>query len=142
MCVCAHVCDCVYKVCFYILFHRPKKSSNGCCCFIGCCVLFVFGIVVSAPHLGKRAFGRILLAFSIQYHVALMLTRDSSDKDSVAACRWLLKQIHPDRRGKKEEEQKLQAAQNTLSNRASSAVQGGRPQKGTNSKQPDAGNDE
>ena len=98
-------------------------------------------MVVSAPQLAKRAFVKILIAFATQYHVALTLTRESADKDILAAYRRLLKKVHPDKGGKKEDQQKLKAAKDAWSNAASNASQGGRPQKGTTTKHPDADND-
>ena len=44
-------------------------------------------MVVSAPQLAKRAFVKILIAFATQYHVALTLTRESADKNILAADR-------------------------------------------------------
>ena len=67
-------------------------------------------MVLSAAQVAKRAFVRILLAFATQYQVSLSVSRDSADKDILAAYRRLVKKVHPDKGGKKEDQQKLQDA--------------------------------
>ena len=67
-------------------------------------------MVLSAAQVAKRVFVRILLAFATQYQVSLSVSRDSADKDILAACRRRVKKVHPDNGGKKEDQQKLQDA--------------------------------
>ena len=73
------------------------------------CELFI-RMAVSVVQLAKRAFLTVLLAFAAQYVVPLTVNRDSPDKDVLAAYRRLIKRVHPDKGGRKEDFQKLDAA--------------------------------
>ena len=72
--------------------------------------IFYVSMVLSAVQIAKRAFVKILLAFAIQYQVSVNVSRDSADKDILAAYRRVVKKVHPDKGGKKEDQQKLQDA--------------------------------
>ena len=67
-------------------------------------------MVLSAIHIATRAFVKILVAFAAQYQVAATISRDSSEKDILATYRRVVKKVHPDKGGKKEDQQKLQDA--------------------------------
>ena len=67
-------------------------------------------MVASAAQLATRAFVKLLLAFASQYAVLLQLSRDSPDKEVLAAFRRVSKKEHPDKGGSKDAEQKLNAA--------------------------------
>ena len=85
-------------------------------------------MVLSAAQIAKRAFVRILLAFATQYQVSLSVSRDSADKEILTAYRRLVKKVHPDKGGKKEDQQKLQNAKVEWEGAAASARKGaGRP---------------
>ncbi len=62
-------------------------------------------MVLSAVQIATRAFVKILVAFAAQYQVSVTITRDSSEKDSLAAYRRVVKKVHPDRGGKTEDQQ-------------------------------------
>ena len=65
---------------------------------------------LSAVQIDTRAFAKLLLAFAAQYKVAVTISRDSAEKDILAAYRRVVKKAHPDKGGKKEDQQKLQDA--------------------------------
>ena len=67
-------------------------------------------MVLSAVQIATRAFVKLLLAFAAQYKVAVTISRDSAEKDILAAYRRVVKKAHPDKGGKKEDQQKLQDA--------------------------------
>ena len=67
-------------------------------------------MVLSAVQIATRAFVKILLARAAQYQVSLKVSRDSAGKDILAAYRRAAKKVHPDKGGKKEDQQKLQDA--------------------------------
>ena len=72
--------------------------------------IFYVSMVLSAVQIAKRAFVKILLAFATQCQVSVNVSRDSADKDILAAYRRVVKKVHPDKGGKKEDQQKLQDA--------------------------------
>ena len=86
-------------------------------------------MVLSAFQIAKRAFVKILLTFAAQYQVSLAVTRDSADKEVLAAYRRLVKRVHPDKGGKKEDQQKLQAAKDDFDAAVANACKRGRPTK-------------
>ena len=67
-------------------------------------------MVLSAVQIATRAFVKILLALAAQYQVSSKISRDSADKEILAAYRRVAKKVHPDKGGKKEDQQKLQDA--------------------------------
>ena len=67
-------------------------------------------MVVSCLQLAKRAFVRVLLTFAAQYQVAITVNRDSSDSDVLAAYRRLVRRAHPDKGGRHEDIQVINAA--------------------------------
>ena len=84
-------------------------------------------MVLSAFQIAKRAFVKVLVAFAAQYQVTLTVNRDSADKDVLAAYRRLVKKVHPDKGGKKDDQQKLQAARDDWDAAATTAGKRGRP---------------
>lgn len=67
-------------------------------------------IMVSAIDLAKRALVTLLNKVACVYAVVLGITRDSSDGDVRQAYRKLSKKCHPDKGGKPEHQQSLNAA--------------------------------
>ena len=69
---------------------------------------------VSAVQAAKRPPIKVSLALALQYEMAIKVSRDSSDKDVVSACRQALinegAQVHPDKGRQTQDQQKLQAA--------------------------------
>ena len=69
--------------------------------------------MASAIDLGKRALVTLLNRLASVYAVVLGVTRDSSDEDVRRAYRKLSKKCHPDKGGKREHQQSLNAALDT-----------------------------
>lgn len=67
-------------------------------------------MVVSAAQAAKRALVTLLLTFAKLYAVNLNITRDADKKSVEAAFRKVVKRTHPDKGGKLEDQQRLQAA--------------------------------
>ena len=65
---------------------------------------------LSVVQAAKRAFVKVILALALQYELALKVNRDSEDNEVLAAYRRLSKKVHPDKGGRTEDQQKLQAA--------------------------------
>ena len=65
---------------------------------------------LSVVQAAKRAFVKVILALALQYELALKVNRDSEDSEVLAAYRRLSKKVHPDKGGRTEDQQKLQAA--------------------------------
>ena len=83
---------------------------------------------VSNVGAATRAFVSVLLLLARSYEVALQVNRDSSPEQLVKAYRRLLLKTHPDKGGKKEDQQKLQAAKENWDRaRKGASAQGGRP---------------
>ena len=65
---------------------------------------------MSSYDKAKRAFVSLLLLLSRSYHVILPVTRDSSDAQLLSAFKRLARATHPDKGGKTEDQQRLNAA--------------------------------
>ena len=61
-------------------------------------------------QLAKRALVKVLLVLARVYSVTVQVNRDSEDKAVQTAFRKVALKVHPDKGGKKEDFQKLQAA--------------------------------
>ena len=62
--------------------------------------------MVSSLDLAKRALVSLLRTLALAYHIALRVTRESSDKEVSTACRSVSRRVHPDRAGGNAEDQK------------------------------------
>lgn len=83
---------------------------------------------VSKVGAATRAFVVVLLLLGRSYHLALQVSRDSSPEQLAKAYRKVLLKTHPDTGGRKEDQQKLQAAKdNWESARKGASTEGGRP---------------
>lgn len=91
---------------------------------------------VSSFAAATRAFVSVLLDLKRSYKLTLEVNRDSSAEELLKAYRKALLKVHPDKGGKKEDVQRLQAAKETWDQArkaAGSQPQGGRPKHtGTN----------
>eukprot|EP00438_Fugacium_kawagutii_P013006 Skav209217 [mRNA] locus=scaffold603:13551:14422:+ [translate_table: standard] len=67
-------------------------------------------MVVSAVQAAKRALVTLLLTLAKLYAVSLTITRDADNDLVEAAFRKVVKRTHPDKGGKLEDQQRLQAA--------------------------------
>ena len=68
------------------------------------------GMPASALAAATRAFVSVLLLLARRYELYLAVNRDSSQQDLLKAYRKVVLKVHPDKGGKKEDAQKLQAA--------------------------------
>ena len=84
-------------------------------------------MVLSAVQIAKRAFVKILIAIATQYQVSVNVSRDSPDKEILAAYRRVVKKVHPDKGGRKEDQQKLQDAKAEWDTSAKNKSKSGRP---------------
>ena len=84
-------------------------------------------MVLSAVQIATRAFVKILLAFAAQHQVSVTISRDSSEKDILGTYRRVVKKVHPDKGGKKEDHQKLQDAKVDWEAAVATARKRGRP---------------
>ena len=97
-------------------------------------------MVLSAAQIATRAFVKILVAFAAQYQVSVTISRDSSGKDILATYRRVVKKVHPDKGGKKEDQQKLQDAKVEWEAAIANARKRGRPNQ-AHAKKDDAATD-
>ena len=65
---------------------------------------------LSPAQTAKRALIRVLLALAVVYSVVVNLTREAPDVEVLAAYRKIVRKAHPDKGGKLEDAQRLQAA--------------------------------
>ena len=65
---------------------------------------------LSRVQTAHRALVVVLLALAAVYSLVLVVTRDSPDRDVVLAYRRVVRKAHPDKGGKTEDAQRLQAA--------------------------------
>lgn len=78
-----------------------------------------------------RAFVSVLVAMSRRYSLALEVNRESSPEQLLKAYRKLLLKVHPDKGGKKEDAQSLQAVKETWDKlRRATAVKGAEAKEG------------
>lgn len=83
---------------------------------------------VSKVGAATRALVAALLLLGRSYQLALQVNRDSSPEQLAKAYRKVLLKTHPDKGGRKEDQQKLQAAKdNWESARKGASTEGGRP---------------
>jgi hypothetical protein len=83
---------------------------------------------VSKAGAATRAFVAVLLLLARSYELVLQVNRDSSPEQLVKAYRKVLLKTHPDKGGKKEDQQKLQEAKENWDRaRKGASPQGGRP---------------
>ena len=83
---------------------------------------------VSKMAAATRAFVGVLLALARSYEVALTVNRDSSPDELLKAYRKLLLKTHPDKGGKKHDQQRLQEAKEHFDKtRSGTSAAGGRP---------------
>ena len=83
---------------------------------------------VSKVAAATRAFVGVLLAFARSYEVALTVNRDSGPDELLKAYRKLLLKTHPDKGGKKRDQQRLQEAKEQFEKtRGGTSAAGGRP---------------
>ena len=83
-------------------------------------------MVVTQAQLARRALVKVLLSLASVYAVLLSVTRDSNDADVLAGYKKLIRKVHPDKGGRKEECQRLQSAKDAW-DVAKQAKQSGRP---------------
>lgn len=81
----------------------------------------------SSVMAATRAFVKVILALAQLYGLVLGISRDSSLTEIKVAYRKLLLKTHPDKGGKKEDVQKLQAAKEAWDEAHSKRAQAGRP---------------
>ena len=67
-------------------------------------------MVVTQAQLARRALVKVLLSLASVYAVLLSITRESNDADVLAGFKKLIRKVHPDKSGKKEDCQRLQSA--------------------------------
>lgn len=68
-----------------------------------------------------------MLSLATLYSVLLSLSRDGTDAEVRAGYKKLIRKVHPDKRGKTEDAQKLQAAKDMWDDAKEKATPGGRP---------------
>ena len=66
-------------------------------------------MVAGALQVATRAFVRALLDLARRYAVSAEVNRDSSEVQLLAAYKRLLRKVHPDKGGRTEDQQHLQA---------------------------------
>ena len=81
--------------------------------------------MASAKDLAKRASVTLIRCLAGIYYIALDVKCDSTDENVRKAYRTLSRKVHPDRGGKGQDQQKLNAAlwAGTASGRTASALQ-------------------
>ena len=85
-------------------------------------------MAASRLELATRAFVVVLLALARRYELLLQVNRDSPAEQLVKSYRKLLLKVHPDKGGRKEDVQKLQAAKEEWEKaRQTSSGKAGRP---------------
>ena len=67
-------------------------------------------MVASAVQLAKRALVSLIKAMAVQYHVIVMLNRDSPDAEVRRAFKKVALKAHPDKGGSTEDFRKLNEA--------------------------------
>eukprot|EP00438_Fugacium_kawagutii_P012585 Skav210974 [mRNA] locus=scaffold2287:2265:2480:+ [translate_table: standard] len=67
-------------------------------------------MVVSAAQAAKQVLVALLLTFAKLYAVNWNITRDADNESVAAAFRKVVRRTHPDKGGKVEDQQRLQAA--------------------------------
>ena len=67
-------------------------------------------MVASAVQLAKRALVSLVKAMAVQYHVIVMLNRDSPDAEVTRAFKKVALKAHPDKGGSTEDFRKLSEA--------------------------------
>ena len=83
---------------------------------------------LSSYEKAKRAFVSLLVLLSRSYHVILPVTRKSSDAQLLSAFKRLVRATHPDKGGKNEDQQRLNAAKDRFEEaRAERRCGAGRP---------------
>ena len=84
-------------------------------------------MVVTQAQLARRALVKVLLSLASVYAVLLSVTRDSNDADVLAGYKKLIRKVHPDKGGRKEDCQRLQSAKDAWDVAKQGAKQSGRP---------------
>ena len=88
----------------------------------------VLGMPASKLGLATRAFVAVLLSLARRYELLLQVNRDSPEEQLVKSYKKLLLKTHPDKGGRKEDLQKLQAAKEEWEKaRQASTGKAGRP---------------
>ena len=60
-------------------------------------------MVVTQAQLARRALVKVLLSLASVYAVLLSVTRESNDADVLAGYKKLMRKVHPDKGGRKED---------------------------------------
>ena len=84
-------------------------------------------MVVTQAQIARRALVKVLLSLASVYAVILSVTRESNDADVLTGYRKLIRKVHPDKGGKKEDCQRLQSAKDAWDAAKQGAKQAGRP---------------
>ena len=67
-------------------------------------------MTVSAALAARRTLVKLLLTLASAYAIALVLTRESTDIVVEAACKKVIRKVHPDKGGRNADAQKLNTA--------------------------------
>lgn len=87
-------------------------------------------MALGGPQQAKRALVKLVLTFAGLYSVQVCVSRDSTDEELLKACKRVLLKVHPDKGGRTEHSQELNAAKDSFeSARKAGGQKRGRKQK-------------
>ena len=84
-------------------------------------------MALSQAGIARRALVTVLLSLASLYGVLLSVTRESTDDQVLAGYKKLIRKVHPDKKGKTEDAQRLLSAKNLWDNARREAKKPGRP---------------